>query len=471
MTSDGGLKGTPDPELWQRLQDHVGAEYVLERELAGGGMSRVFVAHQRALNRRVVIKVLPPSLAASLSAGRFRREILMSAGLQHPHIVPVLTTGELDGLPFFIMPFIEGDSLRVRLQRGPMSIRETINVLRDVARALTFAHRAGVVHRDIKPDNILLAGDSAVVTDFGVAKALVAARNPETGSGTAEVTSVGVSVGTPQYMAPEQAAADPKTDHRADFYALGIVGYEMLTGAPPFHGRRRADLLKAHLAEEPPPLAPRRPDAPVALRALIEKCLQKDPDDRYQTANEITRALESSDMASGETTSMVKPRWSRTRRDATVLVGLVAVAMLFIGARTLLDRSQTTPGNQLAKPTLTIEIIPFEARAVGDSGMSRDVFADLVGALRTINGVVVDDGSLLVASDSSDKTRRMILRGTLQRSGERLRVNLRLSNANGDSTAWAGRLEGTVTDLLGFEDQIAKATIAGVGAEMRSGKP
>jgi eukaryotic-like serine/threonine-protein kinase len=469
MTSDGGLQGTPDPELWQRLQDHVSTEYVLERELAGGGMSRVFVAHQRSLNRRVVIKVLPPSLAASVSAGRFRREILVSAGLQHPQIVPVLTTGELDGLPFFIMPFIEGDSLRMRLQRGPMSIRETINVLRDVTRALAFAHRAGVVHRDIKPDNILLAGDSAVVTDFGVAKALVAARNPETATGTGEVTSVGVSVGTPQYMAPEQAAADPKTDHRADFYALGIVGYEMLTGSPPFHGRRRADLLKAHLAEEPPPLAARRPDTPTALRSLIEKCLRKDPDDRFQAANEIARVLDSPDVASGEIASPAHRPWSAARRNAAVLGGLVGLAILFMGARALLDRTQVT-GSPAAKATLTIAIIPFEARAVGDSGLSRDVFADLVGALRTIDGVVIDDGSVPAAVDSSGKTRRMTLRGTLQRSGDRLRVNLRLSNLQGDSTVWAGRLEGTATDLLGFEDQIAKATTAGIEAELKGGK-
>src|SRR3954469_4221778 len=212
-----------DPELLKRLQDHLGAAYTVENEMGGGGMSRVFLTLDHSLNRKVVVKVLPQSLAATVSVDRFRREIMLAAKLQHPHIVPVLTAGELGELPYFVMPFIEGESLRFRIQRGPLSVRETVGIMRDVARALSFAHRLGIVHRDIKPDNILMSTGSAVVTDFGVAKAIIDARNVNQKQG-ATITAIGVSLGTPQYMAPEQAAADPTADHRADIYALGIVG-------------------------------------------------------------------------------------------------------------------------------------------------------------------------------------------------------------------------------------------------------
>src|SRR4051812_15375882 len=273
-----------DPELLKRLQNHLGAAYTVESEMGGGGMSRVFLATDEALNRRGVVKVFPKSLAATVSVDRFRREIMLAAKLQHPHIVPVLAAGELGDLPYFVMPFIEGGSLRPRIQRGPLSVRETVGIMRDVARALAFAHRLGIVHRDIKPDNILLSAGSAVVTDFGVAKAIADSRNSNHIAAGATITAIGVSPGTPQYMAPEQAAADPSADHRADLYALGIVGYEMLAGVPPFHGRSPHDLLRAQLTETPPPLAARRYDVPVTLAQLIMQCLEKNPADRPKTA-------------------------------------------------------------------------------------------------------------------------------------------------------------------------------------------
>src|SRR5436190_24055600 len=252
--------------LEQKLQEHLGAAYTIQSELGGGGMSRVFVAEDMALKRRVVVKVLNPALAATVSVARFQREILVVAKLNHPNIVPILTAGEIDGLPYFIMPYIEGESLRGRVVRGPLSLRETVAVLKDVTRALAYAHSGGIVHRDIKPDNVLLAGTAAVVTDFGVAKAVSAARErglayPQAGQ---TITGVGISMGTPQYMAPEQAAADPSADHRVDIYALGIVAYEALVGSPPFHGRTPQALLAAQLTELPAPLAARRYDVPVA---------------------------------------------------------------------------------------------------------------------------------------------------------------------------------------------------------------
>src|SRR5215471_5525404 len=278
--------------LRDELQRTLGASYTLERELGGGGMSSVFVARDNALGRAVVIKVLPLELAATVSVDRFKREIMLSAALQHPHIVPVLSAGETapsDGeasdmrLPFFIMPFVEGESLRARLSRGPLSVREAVSILKDVARALVYAHGRGVIHRDIKPDNILLSGGSATVTDFGVAKAITASREgrrPATTTRTGTITLVGTSIGTPAYMAPEQAAGDPSTDHRADLYALGIVGYEMLVGTPPFHGRGPQQLLAAQLTEKPAPIGSRRYDVPEALAALLMKLLEKEPGKR-----------------------------------------------------------------------------------------------------------------------------------------------------------------------------------------------
>ncbi|HEY9229359.1 MAG TPA: serine/threonine-protein kinase, partial [Gemmatimonadaceae bacterium] len=298
--------------LRDELQRTLGTSFTLERELGGGGMSTVFVAKDNGLGRTVVIKVLPYELAASVSVERFKREIMLSAALQHPHIVPVLSAGETSDdtdrsqqkLPFFIMPFVEGESLRARLSRGPLSVREAVSILKDVARALVYAHGRGIIHRDIKPDNILLSGGSATVTDFGVAKAISASRegarqnqNQRTGAGT--ITLVGTSIGTPAYMAPEQAAGDPSTDHRADLYALGIVGYEMLVGTPPFHGRAPQQLLAAQLTEPPPPIASRRYDVPEALAALLMRLLEKDPAKRPKTAAEVARALEDPMVISG----------------------------------------------------------------------------------------------------------------------------------------------------------------------------
>src|SRR5690348_1670825 len=197
-------------------------------------MSRVFVADETALRRKVVVKLLSPELAQGISVERFEREIQTAAALQQANIVPVLATGESGGLPYYTMPFVEGESLRRRLAQGPLPISDVLRIMGDVARALQYAHDRGIVHRDIKPDNVLLSGGTAVVTDFGIAKALSASR---TGPGGATLTQLGTSIGTPAYMAPEQAAGDPNVDHRADLYALGCMAYELLAGTPPFHGR------------------------------------------------------------------------------------------------------------------------------------------------------------------------------------------------------------------------------------------
>ena len=244
-------------DLLGRLQDALSDTYTLERELGGGGMSRVFVAEETALGRKVVVKVLPPEMAAGVSVERFRREIQLAASLQHPHIVPLHAAGASGDLLYFTMPLIDGESLRARV-RGMASCPCTraVRMLRDVADALAYAHGRGVVHRDIKPDNVLLSGQHALVTDFGVAKAL------ESSTGEASLTSLGVALGTPAYMAPEQAAAEPHIDHRADIYAFGCLAYEVLTGRPPFAGMSAQQVLAAHITQPRP-----GHDAPAACPA------------------------------------------------------------------------------------------------------------------------------------------------------------------------------------------------------------
>jgi len=276
-------------DLRDELQSALGSTYTLDRELGGGGMSRVFAATETALGRKVVIKVLPVELGAGVNVDRFKREILLAANLQHPHIVPVLAAGEIDGVPYYTMPLIDGESLRARLARGPMPIGDAVSVLRDVARALAYAHEHGVVHRDIKPDNVLMSGGSATVTDFGIAKAISAARAVESSS---NLTQMGTSIGTPTYMAPEQAAADPSTDHRADIYSFGCLAYELLTGRPPFAAMSPHRLLAAHMGERPQAISELRPDTPPMLADLVMQCLEKDPDARPQSAADVARLLD-----------------------------------------------------------------------------------------------------------------------------------------------------------------------------------
>jgi eukaryotic-like serine/threonine-protein kinase len=278
--------------LREELEQALGSAYTLERELSGGGMSRVFVAEERALGRRVVVKVLPPEIAAGVNVDRFRREIQMAARLQHPHIVPVLSSGEMRGIPFYTMPFVEGESVRARLQRsGAVAITEIIGILRDVAKALAYAHDHGIVHRDIKPDNVLLSGGSATVADFGIAKAIAAARSGNEGEHFT-LTQIGSSIGTPAYMAPEQAAADPATNHRADIYAFGCMAYELLAGRPPFTAKTPQRLLAAQMGEKPLQIADLRPDTPATLAELVMQCLEKDADARPQNAADMVHVLE-----------------------------------------------------------------------------------------------------------------------------------------------------------------------------------
>ncbi len=279
-----------DDTLQAEVQSALAEQFILERELPRGGMSRVFVASEKSPRRRVVIKVLAPELAASISAERFKREIGLAARLQHPHIVPLLASGLAGPHLYYTMPFVEGESLRQRMNRErPMSCDDISGIVAEVAGALAYAHEEGVVHRDIKPENVMFFHGQAVVLDFGIGKALLTATTSE--MDTLRITQVGMSLGTPTYVAPEQATGDPSLDHRADLYALGVVAYEMITGHPPFSGRLPQAVLAAHANKKPDSISGRRQGVPKRLESIVMQMLEKRPDDRPKTGSVIVKAL------------------------------------------------------------------------------------------------------------------------------------------------------------------------------------
>ena len=295
-------------ELREALQGALDSDYLIAEELPRGGMSRVFLATERALNRRVVLKVLDPELAATLSAERFKREISLAARLQHPHIVPLLHAGAVEGKLFYTMPFVEGESLRELMARErPMPIERVTQILVEVAGALDYAHRQGVVHRDIKPENVMLFHGQAVVLDFGIAKAVSDSASQD--GAAPRLTLQGTSLGTQTYIAPEQAAGDPSLDHRADIYSVGAVAYEMLSGHPPFRGKSPQAVMIAHAKEVPEPIGKRRPDTPAMLARLVMKCLEKTPDRRPQRAAEVSYALRPSRSAAGVRGLLERAPW------------------------------------------------------------------------------------------------------------------------------------------------------------------
>jgi serine/threonine-protein kinase len=328
----------------EQLRSSLAYAYDLERELQGGGMSRVFVAKERALGRKIVIKVLPPELTAGVNRERFRREIQVAAQLQHPHIVQLLSAGEDGDLLYYTMPFIEGESLRGALEKGPLSVKEVVRMLHDVVDALAYAHARGVIHRDIKPANILRQGMHALVTDFGVAKALNAAM-PASG-----ITTAGVAIGTPAYMAPEQLAGDPAADHRIDIYAVGLLAYELLTGESPFTASSPQATMAAQLTRIPEPLYQCCPDVPPPLSAIIMQCLEKEPDHRPPNADALMAALDSITTSSGEiNTAATQAAGFRSRRSRSTLIG-GGIAALALASAAVLFASQRTSTGKIEAP-------------------------------------------------------------------------------------------------------------------------
>jgi serine/threonine-protein kinase len=327
-------------DLSNRLAAALSPAYELRGELKGGGMSRVFLADEVRFRRRVVVKVLAPELAADVLLERFEREVLVAAALQDPHIVPVLSAGEVDGLPYYTMPFVEGASLRARLNErgtstGALPTSDAIAILLDVARALAYAHARGIVHRDIKPENVLLSGDTAGVTDFGIAMAIAAstAHAPDAarpaGREALALTRAGMAIGTPGYMAPEQATGG-ELDARADLYAWGVMAYEVLAGEHPFASRETpAQLIAAHLAQTPVSLGRIAPSLPAQLVALVMRCLEKHPETRPASASELVTTLRSAlaetDTAERERRSPLRRRWVQVTASVAAVLGVLAL--------------------------------------------------------------------------------------------------------------------------------------------------
>ena len=316
-------------DVLDRLKAALSDRYVIERELGSGGMATVYLAQDLKLHREVALKVLRSDLAAALGPDRFLQEIDIAAKLNHPHILGLYDCGEADGFLYYVMPYVEGQSLRDKLAKeGELPVAEAVRILREVVDALAHAHELGVVHRDIKPDNVMLSGRHALVTDFGVAKAVSEA------TGRQKLTTEGIALGTPSYMAPEQAAADPHIDHRADIYAVGAVAYELLTGRPPFTGTTPQEILASHVTKAVEPVTEHRDTVPPALADLVMRCLKKKPADRWQTAEELLPQLEALATPSGgmTPTGMVPVDRTTKRRWmlAGVAVGIAAVIALIV---------------------------------------------------------------------------------------------------------------------------------------------
>jgi Tol biopolymer transport system component/tRNA A-37 threonylcarbamoyl transferase component Bud32 len=321
------------------LKSALTGRYEIDKEIGQGGMATVYLARDVKHNRQVAVKVLRPDLAAALGHERFLREIEIAANLTHPHILPLYDSGEAEGFLYYVMPYIKGDTLRDRIEKeGELPVSEAVRVIREVTDALAFAHSQGVVHRDVKPDNVMLSGRHAMVTDFGVAKAVSEA------TGRSTLTTAGVALGTPTYMAPEQATADPHVDHRADIYAVGVMAYELLAGRTPFQGASPQAVLAAHVTQEADPLTKHRDQVSVELEAVVMKCLAKKPADRWQSAEEMLPLLETMTTSSGgltPTATRPVPAMAVARPKRVLWMGVGAVAAVAVlavfGARMMRD--------------------------------------------------------------------------------------------------------------------------------------
>ena len=428
-------------------------------------MSRVFVAEETALDRKVVIKVLPPETAAQVSLERFKREILLAAKLQHPHIVPLLTAGESNGLPYFTMPFVDGESLRVRLARhGEWPVNQAVRMLREIASALAYAHDHGIVHRDIKPDNVLLSGGSAMVTDFGVAKAL----NASSHAAHAGITSLGVALGTPAYMSPEQASADPSVDHRADIYSFGVLAYELLTGQPPFAGRTPQHVLAAHVTEAPEAINKRRASLPVALAALVMRCLEKRPADRPQSAGEVVHALDDITTPSGGVTPTgTRPLAAAapSSRGGSRRWGAIAAAVVVVIVIASWLLATRTGG---AAKLRSIAVLPTDigadtAHAFLADGLSSDLTTKLSRipglSVRAYSPLSVMHGRTVREAGKELGVGAMVM-VRMARSGTQLRATASLVNAANDDLLWSEAFEASDQDQFALQDKLVSA-IAG----------
>jgi serine/threonine protein kinase/Tfp pilus assembly protein PilF len=409
------------------LRSALADRYRVDRELARGGMATVFLAEDLRHGRTVAIKVLRADLGGTALPERFLREIRIAAGLVHSQIVPLHDSGECDGFLFFVMPFLDGESLRARLDReGRLPLADAVRIGRSVAGALDYAHRNGVLHRDIKPENILLHEGEPVVADFGVARALSAAR-----AAGDSVSEPGIAIGTPAYMSPEQASADEDIDGRSDIYSLACVVYEMLTGRPPFAGSTPRQTMARHVVEPPPAVRTLRPDAPPSLEQALARALAKSPQERFATAGEFGRALEASAPLATAPLAAVAP--ARSDRHAIAVLPFV--------------NASPDPDNEYFADGMTDELIDALTKVEGLHVASRTSVFALKGKQTDIRTL----GALLGVA--------VMLEGTVRKSGPKLRITARLTDVRDGRHLWSQRYDRDLPDVFAVQDEIAQTIV------------
>jgi serine/threonine-protein kinase len=440
-------------DLLEHLRKSFSDTYLVDEELTGGGMSRLFFATDLALNRKVVIKILPPELTSDMMAARFKRESQVTAHLQHPNILPIITAGLRDGLMYYVMPFISGESLRERLKReNQLPINDSVTILCEVASALSYAHKQGVIHRDIKPENILLQDGHAILADFGIAAALtLPGEAPHS-----RITRTGISLGTVGYMAPEQSLGGHDVDHRADIYSLGIVGHEMLAGSRPFTGTSTQAILAANLMQPPPRLDYLRDDVPIPVSRAIGKALKKDPVDRFQNASELISALGEHAPRLSNISRAISVRRLRRISKWKIAAG-VALLVISVGIG-LYSRIHAPAGPAEA---VTVVVAPFDA-STSDLKLWHEGMVDLLarnidgaGPLRTVSPTLAirnwktgtrSDRNSAVQLARSTKARYAIYGYLVPTIGDSVRLHYGLVDAASDSVlveedALAGMVE------------------------------
>ncbi len=445
-----------------RLQDLLGEAYQIQRQLGEGGMALVFLAHDNKHDRAVAIKVLRPELAASLGGDRFLREIQIAARLSHPHILPLYDSGGDETLLYYVMPYVEGESLRDRLTRErQLPVEEAIGLTRQVASALAYAHAQGVVHRDIKPENILLHGGEAVVSDFGIARAIAVA-------GSGDITQTGIAVGTPAYMSPEQAAGDDALDGRSDIYSLGCVLYEMLAGHAPFLGRSPAEILARHSADPVPSVRSARSTIPPALERTIERALAKVPADRFHNATQFAEQLETGAFAA-------VPR-SRPRRWPW-LAGVAALAVAVVGAFALRSVFRGGGASQAASPN-SVAVLYFDSQSpdTADAYLADGVTEEIMQRLGDVPRLSVKSRYAVrryrgTGMDPATIGRTLgvanLVTGSLQHIGNELRVRAELVRATTGVRVWGDTYDRADMDLLNLETDVATAIATAIAGRLR----
>jgi eukaryotic-like serine/threonine-protein kinase len=439
-----------------RIAAGLAGRFEIERELGQGGMATVYLARDAKHGRQVALKVMRPELAQAIGVDRFLREIQIAARLGHPHIVPLHDSGEIDGRPYYVMPYVEGESLRQRLAReGPLPVDEAVRLTREVADALAYAHQHGIVHRDVKPENILLQAGHAVVTDFGIARALTAAG----GSG---LTRTGVVVGTPLYMSPEQVVGDP-VDGRSDVYSLGCTLYEMLVGAPPYEGPSSLAVLASKAVDPVPSLRARRRDVPAGVELAVLKAMARSPDDRYATAADFAAAL-----APGAP----RLRPAGKHRAAPVTAALVVVALAVAGYA--LFARQHHPAEK------SIAVLPLRnpSGLQDDQIRSDGMTESLIDALSRVPGLHVASRLSVFSYQNSGLDTRAIgarlhaavmLEGSYQRAGSLLQVSVRLINADDGYVLWSDTFRRDPKDIFAVQDEISQSVVRAL--QVRLGGP